>query len=61
MPACEACGGDMRPEHAHYVCLECGRRDSCCEGGRQPEATISAAFPGIEPDTEGLPTAWASS
>ena len=27
---CPQCGGDMAPEHAHYRCLACGYRDSCC-------------------------------
>jgi hypothetical protein len=29
-PACPMCGGEMRPEHAHYRCA-CGWRDSCCD------------------------------
>jgi len=29
---CGYCGGRMRQEHAHYRCVECGRRDACCEG-----------------------------
>ena len=29
---CVWCGGQMRPEHAHYRCESCGSRDSCCEG-----------------------------
>ncbi len=29
-PCCPMCGGEMRPEHAHYRC-ECGWRDSCCD------------------------------
>jgi hypothetical protein len=28
---CPQCGGDMRPEHAHYRCAGCGWRDSCCD------------------------------
>ena len=28
---CPHCGGDMRPEHAHYRCAACGWRDSCCD------------------------------
>jgi hypothetical protein len=28
---CPHCGGDMRPEHAHYRCGSCGWRDSCCD------------------------------
>lgn len=27
---CPVCGIEMRPEHAHYRCLQCGYRDSCC-------------------------------
>lgn len=29
-PCCPMCGGEMRPEHAHYRC-SCGWRDSCCD------------------------------
>jgi hypothetical protein len=27
---CPTCGIEMQPEHAHYRCLRCGYRDSCC-------------------------------
>jgi hypothetical protein len=27
---CPTCGTQMQPEHAHYRCLRCGYRDSCC-------------------------------
>jgi hypothetical protein len=27
---CPMCGGELRPEHAHYRC-SCGWRDSCCD------------------------------
>lgn len=27
---CPTCGTLMQPEHAHYRCLTCGYRDSCC-------------------------------
>jgi hypothetical protein len=27
---CPECGTKMQPEHAHYRCLACGYRDSCC-------------------------------
>jgi hypothetical protein len=27
---CPQCDSQMRPEHAHYRCLKCGYRDSCC-------------------------------
>ena len=27
---CPSCGSEMQPEHAHYRCLRCGYRDSCC-------------------------------
>ncbi|MBS1121076.1 MAG: hypothetical protein H6Q90_3304 [Deltaproteobacteria bacterium] len=27
---CPNCGTMMQPEHAHYRCLTCGYRDSCC-------------------------------
>jgi len=27
---CPQCDSEMRPEHAHYRCLKCGYRDSCC-------------------------------
>jgi len=27
---CPTCGTKMQPEHAHYRCLACGYRDSCC-------------------------------
>ncbi|MBP9204162.1 MAG: hypothetical protein KBG28_09380 [Kofleriaceae bacterium] len=27
---CPTCGTMMQPEHAHYRCLTCGYRDSCC-------------------------------
>ena len=29
-PCCPLCGGELRPEHAHYRC-SCGWRDSCCD------------------------------
>jgi hypothetical protein len=29
---CGHCYHQMRPEHAHYRCYNCGERDSCCEG-----------------------------
>ena len=29
-PCCPMCGGELRPEHAHYRCA-CGWRDSCCD------------------------------
>ncbi|WP_436796269.1 hypothetical protein [Actinospongicola halichondriae] len=29
---CWHCGGQLRPEHAHYRCTQCGQRDSCCDG-----------------------------
>lgn len=29
-PCCPMCGGEMRPEHAHFRCA-CGWRDSCCD------------------------------
>lgn len=28
--ACPNCNTMMQPEHAHYRCLTCGYRDSCC-------------------------------
>jgi hypothetical protein len=28
--SCPHCGTMMQPEHAHYRCLTCGYRDSCC-------------------------------
>lgn len=28
--SCPTCGTLMQPEHAHYRCLTCGYRDSCC-------------------------------
>ena len=28
---CLNCGEEMQPEHAHYRCLACGWRDSCCD------------------------------
>jgi exosome complex RNA-binding protein Csl4 len=28
---CPHCEGEMRPEHAHYRCENCGWRDSCCD------------------------------
>jgi hypothetical protein len=28
--ACPQCGTMMQPEHAHYRCMRCGYRDSCC-------------------------------
>ncbi len=28
---CMQCGAQMREEHAHYRCPECGWRDSCCD------------------------------
>lgn len=27
---CPTCSTLMQPEHAHYRCLTCGYRDSCC-------------------------------
>ena len=27
---CPNCNTVMQPEHAHYRCLTCGYRDSCC-------------------------------
>ncbi|MCA9673722.1 MAG: hypothetical protein H6709_07210 [Kofleriaceae bacterium] len=27
---CPTCDTAMQPEHAHYRCLRCGYRDSCC-------------------------------
>jgi hypothetical protein len=27
---CPTCGTKMQPEHAHYRCVACGYRDSCC-------------------------------
>lgn len=27
---CPQCSTLMQPEHAHYRCLTCGYRDSCC-------------------------------
>jgi hypothetical protein len=27
---CPTCNTLMQPEHAHYRCLTCGYRDSCC-------------------------------
>jgi hypothetical protein len=27
---CPNCGTLMQPEHAHYRCVTCGYRDSCC-------------------------------
>jgi hypothetical protein len=27
---CPNCNTLMQPEHAHYRCLTCGYRDSCC-------------------------------
>ena len=27
---CMVCGTPMNAEHAHYRCLACGYRDSCC-------------------------------
>lgn len=27
---CPVCNTLMQPEHAHYRCLTCGYRDSCC-------------------------------
>jgi hypothetical protein len=27
---CPLCGGELKPEHAHYKC-RCGWRDSCCD------------------------------
>jgi hypothetical protein len=29
-PCCPLCGGELRPEHAHFRCA-CGWRDSCCD------------------------------
>lgn len=28
---CPQCEGEMRPEHAHWVCTRCRWRDSCCD------------------------------
>jgi hypothetical protein len=28
---CPMCGGEMKPEHAHFRCAGCGWRDSCCD------------------------------
>ena len=28
---CPHCGGAMAAEHAHYRCVSCGWRDSCCD------------------------------
>lgn len=28
---CPQCGGEMKPEHAHFRCGGCGWRDSCCD------------------------------
>lgn len=28
---CPQCEGEMRPEHAHFRCVDCGWRDSCCD------------------------------
>ncbi len=28
---CPQCGGELRPEHAHFRCAGCGWRDSCCD------------------------------
>ncbi|MGA0863737.1 MAG: hypothetical protein ACO3RB_07580 [Ilumatobacteraceae bacterium] len=30
-PECPLCGGDLKPEHAHFKCFSCGWRDSCCD------------------------------
>ncbi|HVX58626.1 MAG TPA: hypothetical protein VG964_02725 [Candidatus Saccharimonadales bacterium] len=31
---CDVCGHfPLKPEHAHYVCSECGYKTKCCEGG----------------------------
>ena len=27
---CPTCSTLMQPEHAHYRCMTCGYRDSCC-------------------------------
>lgn len=27
---CPNCNSQMQPEHAHYRCIACGYRDSCC-------------------------------
>ena len=27
---CPLCGGELKPEHAHFRCA-CGWRDSCCD------------------------------
>jgi hypothetical protein len=29
-PCCPLCGGELKPEHAHFRCA-CGWRDSCCD------------------------------
>ncbi|MEM9131277.1 MAG: hypothetical protein AAF962_18260 [Actinomycetota bacterium] len=29
--SCPMCDGDMAPEHAHFRCVSCGWRDSCCD------------------------------
>lgn len=28
---CDVCLVEMEPEHAHYRCPKCRRRDSCCD------------------------------
>ena len=28
---CPHCGGELKPEHAHFRCAGCGWRDSCCD------------------------------
>jgi hypothetical protein len=28
---CPMCGDAMAPEHAHFRCVGCGWRDSCCD------------------------------
>jgi len=28
---CPMCGAAMAPEHAHFRCVGCGWRDSCCD------------------------------
>ncbi|MEY2438124.1 MAG: hypothetical protein QOF97_2960, partial [Acidimicrobiaceae bacterium] len=30
-PCCPQCDGDLQPEHAHFRCVSCGWRDSCCD------------------------------
>jgi hypothetical protein len=28
---CPHCDGELRAEHAHFKCVSCGWRDSCCD------------------------------